>query len=78
MIGASVAGVDAPLDGALDGRLFYGWFAEWASASAPLVTSPAGQSSVRSFTPLEPGHYTYVLRRRGGGGCILHLDVEPR
>jgi len=77
-IHASVDGVDAPLDAALDERLFYGWFAERPSATAPIVTSPVGQSSVRTFTPLEEGHYTYVLRRQGGGGIILHLDVEER
>jgi hypothetical protein len=73
---AAVAGVSGPLDAALGGRLFFGWFAEHASTSPPAVTSPPGQSSVRRFTPGQTGHYTYVLRRTGGGGIILHLDVE--
>jgi hypothetical protein len=73
-ISAVVAGVTAPLDAALGGRLFLGWFAEWPAAR-PTVTSPPGQSSVRRFTPSAFGHYTYVLRRQGGGGVILHLEV---
>lgn len=72
---AIVDGVTAPLDSALDGRLFMGWFAE--SPSPPPVTITAGKSSERSFTPTLPGHYTYALHRAGGGGVILHLDVVP-
>lgn len=72
---ASVGGVAGPLDAALGGRLFLGWFAE-CPGTRPTVATPAGQSSVRRFTPVDPGHYTYVLRRQGGGGVILHLDVE--
>jgi hypothetical protein len=75
-IAGVVAGVVGPLDGALGGRLFYGWFAETASGSPPAVTSPPGQSSVRRFTPTAFGHYTYVLRRAGGGGVILHIECE--
>jgi len=74
-IAATVAGVSAPLDSALDGRTFLGWFAECPAWPGPSVTSPPGQSSVRRFTPTEGGHYTYVLRRISGGGIILHVDV---
>jgi hypothetical protein len=74
-ISAVVAGVEGPLDAALSGRTFFGWFTEYPGTSAPAVSSPPGQSSVRSFTPTEPGHYTYVLRRKGGGGIVLHVDA---
>jgi hypothetical protein len=72
---ANVDGVAAPMDAALDGRLFLGMFAEWASPSIPGITSPAGQGSVQRFTPAAAGHYCFVLRRDGGGGIYFHLDV---
>lgn len=73
---AVVGGVEGPLDSALAGRLFYGWMIECPTPTAvPPVTSPPGQSSVVSFTPSAPGHYTYMMRRRGGGGIILHVDA---
>jgi hypothetical protein len=72
---ASVGGVAGPLDAALGGRLFLGWFAECPTGNGPAVTIPPGQSSVRRFTVAAGGHYTYVLRRQGGGGIILHVDV---
>lgn len=74
-IRATVDGVEAPLDSALDGRLFLGWLAEWPGLK-PVITSPPGQSSVRRFTPIDEGHYTYVLRRKSGGGIILHVDAR--
>jgi hypothetical protein len=73
-ITARVGLVTAPLDTALGGRLFLGMFAETPGAVPP-ITSPAGQSSVVSFTPTVAGHYTFMLRRAGGGGLALHLDV---
>ncbi len=73
-ITATVGGVVAPLDAALGGRLFAGMFAEVPSL-APVITSPAGQSSVLRFTPLKAGHHTFTLRRDGSGGLFLHLDV---
>lgn len=74
-IRAVVGGVLGPLDAALGGRTFLGWFAEYPGTQPPTVSSPGGQSSVRTFTPLEFGHYTYVLRRQSGGGIVLHLDA---
>jgi hypothetical protein len=74
-LAAVVAGVTGPLDGALGGRLFVGWFIEHPTVEPPAVASPAGQSSVCRFTPPLPGHYTYCLRRDGGGGLILHVDA---
>ena len=76
-ITATVGGVEGPLDAALGGRTFLGWFAE-CPGPRPNVTSPGGQSSVRRFTPVDEGHYTYVFRRLGGGGLIFHLDVQAR
>ncbi len=74
-IRARVAGVTGPMDAALGGRLFVAWLAEYPSAVSPPIVKPAGQSSVRTFTPTMAGHYTFVLRRAGGGGVILHVDV---
>lgn len=74
IIRATVNGVTAPLDSALDGRLFVGWLAE-SPVPRPIVTITPGKSSERTFTPAEPGHYTYVLHRAGGGGIILHFDA---
>lgn len=71
---ATVDGVDAPMDAALDDRLFLCMFAEHPGA-VPSVSHPAGQSSVQRFTPASAGHYCFVLRRDGGGGFFLHLDV---
>jgi hypothetical protein len=74
-LAAVVAGVTGPLDAALGGRLFLGWWIEHPTVGPPAVAVPAGQSSVRRFTPELAGHYTYCLRRFGGGGLILHVDA---
>lgn len=71
---ATVDGNAAPLDSALDGKLFFGFFAEYPGL-APALSSPAGQSSVQRFTPNALGHYTFVLRRHDRGAVFLHLDV---
>jgi len=78
---AKVAGVVGPYDGALGGRLFTAWRVEnppWPGEASPYVfgfTSPAGQSSVQSFTPEVEGHYTIGFKRTAGGIFILHFDV---
>jgi hypothetical protein len=72
---ATVAGVTAPMDAALGGLLFLGMFAEHPGAS-PAISTPAAQSSIQRFTPSVAGHYTFVLRRDGGGGLFMHVDVE--
>jgi hypothetical protein len=75
---ATVGAAVGPLDAALDGRLFLGMFAEYV-APRPAITTPVGQSSVQRFTPAAAGHYTFTLRRDGGGGIYIHFDVqEPR
>ena len=73
-ITARVAGVTAPLDAALGARLFLGMFAE-TPGSDPVISTPAGQSSVQQFTPSAAGHYTFTLRRELGGALFMHLDV---
>ena len=74
-LSAVVEGVVGPLDSALAGATFCGWFAEFPAASPPSVSSPAGKTSVVRFTPMRAGHYTYVMRRRRGGGMVVHLDA---
>jgi hypothetical protein len=74
---AIVAGVEAPLDGALGGNLFTAFFAEQPYGGPHGMTQPAGQSSRVRFTPLTPGHYLVGIRRTNGGAILLHLDVDP-
>ena len=74
-LSAVVDGVEGPLDAALAGATFCGWFAEFPAASPPMVSSPAGKTSVVRFTPARAGHYTYIMRRRRGGGMVVHLDA---
>jgi hypothetical protein len=74
---AKVNGVEVPLDTALGGNLFTYHWAEWTTTSPPVITSPAGQSSVATFTVSNmTGHYLLFVRRKGGGGVGLHFDVE--
>jgi hypothetical protein len=74
---ATVAGVEAPLDGALGGRLFSAAFHEAPALPPPTLSNPAGQTSVQRFTPLLTGHYTLQLTRTDGGAVIHHIDVDP-
>lgn len=71
---ATVGGVSGPLDSALGGRLFLGMFAE-SPGSPPAMNPVPGQSSLQRFRPAEGGHYTFVMRRDGGGAIFFHLDV---
>lgn len=73
---AVVAGVEAPLDGALGGDLFTASFAEQAGGPHGM-TQPVGQTSKIRFRPLTAGHYTIAVRRNNGGAILLHLDVDP-
>lgn len=75
-ISAIVAGVVAPLDAALGGRLFTAFFAEAPVFPAPLLQHPGGQSSAQHFTVDALGHYTLRLVREGGGSIFLHVDVD--
>jgi len=73
---AVVAGVSAPLDSALGGRLFV-----CSSVESPLpypvaFTIPtSGKSSVQEFTPSMAGHYLVCMRRPTGGAWFLHVDA---
>lgn len=71
---ATLGGVAGPLDATLGGKLFLAWFAEKAGLVG--LVSPAGQSSVQSFTPPTPGHYTVGMLREGSGAVLVHIDVE--
>jgi hypothetical protein len=74
-IAATVNRVSEPADADLEGRLFLLMFAETPGGVLPVVSSPAGQSSVKSFTPQAAGHYCFALRRAEGGGIFMHLDA---
>lgn len=71
--------VEGALDSALAGNVFVAWFAEVPGDRGlwPIITQPAGQSTVQRFTPHKAGHYTLVVRRLVGGAVIFHVDVEP-
>lgn len=73
---AVVAGVHAPLDAALGGRLFSCDLVE-GSAQPDWIPPPVGQSSVIRFVPQWCGHYTIAVRRAGGGAILVPMDVEP-
>jgi hypothetical protein len=73
-VAATVDGVEGAVDASLDGRTFISWFAECPSPRPP-IAHPPDTSSLCTFTPRQPGHYTLVLRRRQGGGILLHVDV---
>lgn len=73
-IKATVGGVEGPLDGALGGRLFTSSFGEWPlPGGLPAISSPGGQSSVATFTPIKAGHHLFTMRRTDGGAVLLPL-----
>lgn len=72
---AIVGGVDAPLDAALGGRLFVGWFVQCPVPPAAPTSLP-GHSSIQRFTPAFPGHYVLGVRRTDGGLEHLHVDAS--
>lgn len=71
-----VDGVVAPLDAALDGRLFHASTIDSVCPYPVGFSSPVGQSSVQSFQPLVAGHYCVYLRREDSGSIIVHIDAE--
>lgn len=73
---ATVGGVAGPLDATLGGLLFTAALAEYVASPPPAFSSPAGQSSVQTFTPNAAGHYCLILRRESNGGIYLHVDVQ--
>lgn len=73
---ASVPGLgDAPLDSELGGQLFYPW---QVGGPAPVgFASPAGQTSVVTFSCAVAGHYTLALGLDNGGGAVIfHVDAR--
>lgn len=74
-IDATVDGVEGPLDAALGGRLFVHSFGEWPTGGLASITSPGGQSSVATFTPLQPGHLLFTMRREDGGAVLIPLYI---
>jgi hypothetical protein len=71
---AVVDGVEAPLDGSLDGRLF--WPGNLEYPVRPMhFSSPAGQTSKVRFIPRHAGHYALYVRRPAGGQVMIHLDA---
>lgn len=67
-------GVAGAADTALGGRLFDAWFAE--SPELPLGPNySVGYTSRIYYTPHLVGHFVLVVRRKDGGGVVLHIDV---
>lgn len=73
---ATVGGVSGPLDAALAGATFTHHVSEAPVWPAPAITSPAGQSSVATFTPLAVGLYLFTMRRIDGGAVHVHVYAE--
>lgn len=72
---ATVGGVAGPLDASLAGETFAHSFAEVPVWPPPAISSPAGQSSVCSFTPKSIGLHLLMIRRIDGGAVGLHFYV---
>jgi len=75
---ATVAGVEAPLDGALGGDLFVAAWKEWSGLYPPAIVHASGQTSVTTFVVGEEhlGHFCLAIRRPNGGAVLLPFDVE--
>lgn len=73
-----VAGVEAPLDGALGGHLFFAARVSWSGAFPYAIVQTPGQSSVIKlrFAHNMLGHQELSIRRPEGGAIILAFDVE--
>jgi hypothetical protein len=78
VVHAIVNGVEAPLDGALGGRLFTAMLAEWSGPIPPVLTQDPGQSSITriQITLLHGGHHLVRLRRTGGGVMAVPFFVN--
>jgi len=73
-----VAGVVAPLDGALGGRLFTCTCVQFGGAFPPGVILGAGQTSLITlrFSASSFGHNEFTVRRPDGGTITLSVEVE--
>lgn len=63
-------------DAALDSRPFKAWWAE-APDGGPPILQPNGSTAILRTFPTAIGHYVLCVRRRQGGGCLIHFDVDP-
>lgn len=72
---ATVGGIAGPLDATLGGETFTHSFAEVPVWPPPAISSPAGQSSVCSFTPKNLGLHLVMMRRISGGAVGVHFYV---
>lgn len=82
---ATVGGVEGEVDANLGGRLFTWHWTQWSGypalpTSLPVITSPAGQSSVAntdvSTFPVVSGLWILCCRREGGGAVMLPLTTR--
>jgi hypothetical protein len=72
---AVVAGVVAPLDSVLGGRLFAAWPVEAPAQPFAGILQVPGFSSTIYVLPPVAGHYTIGVRRPSGGLEHVHLDI---
>lgn len=75
VLNAVVGGTTAPLDSALEGRLFVPFVVQQPVGVVDTFTTDSGQSSVARVTPTKVGHYHFRVRRWGGGIVHMHVDV---
>lgn len=77
-ISAVVAGVVAPVDGALGGRLFQWWWSQRGNGAPPAVVPPAAHSSTATivFLPENLGTWVLTAFRENGGSVRIGLSVE--
>ena len=67
-------GVAGAADSTLGGLLFDAWFVE--SPELPFgPNNSVGFTSRLYYTPRLVGHFVLVVRRKDGGGVVLHIDV---
>ena len=73
-----VDGDPAPLDTALDGRLFFVSRVSWSGSYPFGIVQAPGQSSLITlrFAHNMLGHQEVAIRRPEGGALIFALDVE--
>lgn len=73
-----VGGVVAPLDGALDGRLFTATRLVWSGSFPFAILQAPGQSSAITlrFASNMLGHQELLIRRPSGGSIALSFEVE--
>ncbi len=75
---ATVNGVEAPLDGALGGRLFIVSWVKWSGPSPPPLVQVPGQSSVANATldAAHVGFFQVLFWRPAGGAVLVSFNVE--